>query len=158
MEVQDPRFLCDDHCGRLARWLRFVGFDCRHDQSATDATVLMIAGNEDRIILTRDHHLAAMVLARQAILLQSSDPVGQLREVIDSLSLVIDQARVLTRCTMCNSPITPVAATDIWDRIPPYVQKTRTEFKTCSVCGRVYWEGTHLTRMVERLRGIGLPV
>lgn len=158
MGIQDPKFICDDHCGRLARWLRFIGFDCRHDQVGADSAVLLIAANEERIILTRDHHLAALVLARRVVLLRSSDPLGQLREVLDNLSLDVDRARLLTRCTICNHSIEPADAANMWDRIPPYVQQTKSAFKTCAVCGRVYWEGTHIDRMVERLRGIGVRV
>jgi uncharacterized protein len=158
MALEDPRFICDDHCGRLARWLRFVGFDCLHDQKETDAQLLLKAADDNRVILTRDRHLAGKTLARQAILLSSSDPLIQLREVLESSSLTLADGRLLTRCTVCNAPTDIVDITAIWDRIPPYVQRTQTEFRLCGSCNRIYWKGTHVTRMLERLREVGLAL
>jgi uncharacterized protein with PIN domain len=156
MDSGEPRFICDDHCGRLARWLRFLGFDCLHNQNATDAQVLSLAATEDRVILTRDAHLAAKVLARQVHLLHESDPVRQLQEVIRAQMMSPDRKRLLTRCTICNHPTNPVDPSGVWERIPPYVRKTKTAFKLCMSCGRVYWDGTHVERMLEGLKKYGV--
>jgi hypothetical protein len=155
MTSGDPIFICDDHCGRLARWLRFLGFDCLHDQSETDSHLLRQAAGQDRVILTRDRRLAAKTLARQVILLDSPDPLIQLREVLNTLALAVESGGVLTRCTICNEKTESVDASAVWERIPPYVQRTQTAFRLCRSCGRVYWKGTHVERMLERLRGAG---
>ena len=156
MASTEPKFICDDHCGRLARWLRFIGFDCLHDQSETNSHLLRKAAGEDRVILTRDHCLAAKTLARQVILLASPDPLIQLREVLEASSLTVESGRFLTRCTICNERIETIDTSTVWDRIPPHVQRTRTEFRLCNSCGRIYWKGTHVERMLERLRAAGL--
>ncbi len=152
----EPKFICDDHCGRLARWLRFIGFDCAHNQAGTDSHLLRQSAEEDRVILTCDRRLAAKVLARQVVLLVSPDPLIQLREVLESRGLGVERGLFLTRCTICNRRTESAEASTLWNRIPPYVQQTQTEFRLCNSCLRIYWKGTHVERTLERLRVAGL--
>jgi hypothetical protein len=108
------------------------------------------------VILTRDRRLATKILARQVVLLVSPDPLIQLREVLESLGLSVERGRFLACCTVCNRRTEPVEASTIWTRIPSYVQQTQTEFRLCNSCRRRYWKGTHVERMLERLRAAGL--
>src|SRR3990172_9656915 len=140
MVSAELRFICDDHCGRLARWLRFIGFDCAHDQAETDSRLLRQSAEDNRVILTRDRRLAAKVLARQVILLVSPDPLIQLREVLESLGLGVERGLLLTRCMLCNRRTETAGASAIWTRIPPYVQRTQTEFRLSSSCRHVYFK------------------
>jgi len=154
--TNEPRFACDDHCGRLARWLRTLGYDCTHDQKIEDAALLRLALDEDRIILTRDHHLAAHTLARRVILLESYDPLIEVRQVLDTTGETVSPDRVFTRCTICNGPTAPTALESVADRLPPYVRKTQTVFRTCASCNRIFWRATHVQHMLKRLRAAGI--
>jgi uncharacterized protein with PIN domain len=150
------RFICDDHCGRLARWLRFLGFDCLYQRDIDDHTLLRRATDEQRTILTKDHALAERALARTVVLIVSPDSLQQLAQVIDEQNLTIDSSRIGTRCSMCNGLAQPVPLEQIAERIPPYVRKTQTAFRECEGCHRIYWAGTHVQRMLERLRTAGI--
>jgi len=155
---EDPKFICDDHCGRLARWLRFVGYDCLHDQHELDSHLLRKAADENRVILTRDGRLVAKILARRAILLESYDPLAQLLQVLQSFSLIVERDRMFTRCTVCNQVTEAVDASAVWTSLPPHIQRTKSEFRLCLSCGRIYWSGTHVERMLEKLRAARLIV
>jgi uncharacterized protein with PIN domain len=152
----DTKFICDDHCGRLARWLRFLGFDCLYQRDIDDHTLLRLAIDEQRTILTKDHALAEQAMARSLILLQSAVSLEQLAQVIGDLKLRIDLSRIGTRCSVCNGIAVSVPLEQIADRVPPYVRKTQTAFRECAHCHRIYWAGTHVQRMLERLHAAGI--
>jgi uncharacterized protein with PIN domain len=152
----DARFICDDHCGRLARWLRFLGFDCLYQRDIDDHILLRLAIDQQRTILTKDHALAGRAMARTVVLLQSPDSMQQLVQVIDAQNLAIDPARIGTRCSLCNGLAQPFPLEQIAERVPPYVRKTQTAFRECEDCHRIYWAGTHVQRMLERLRTAGV--
>lgn len=152
----NPKFACDDHCGRLARWLRVLGCDCAHDQNIKDADLLRLALEEDRTILTRDTVLAGHTLARQVILLQSADPLAQVVEVIESAGLTITPDNLFARCSCCNVMTEPTTLEAVTDRLPPYVRRTQTVFRICSSCDRIYWRATHVEHMLQRLRAAGI--
>ena len=152
----NPKFACDDHCGRLARWLRVLSCDCTHNQNIRDADLLRLALDEDRIILTRDSRLAAHTLARQVILLQSADPLAQVIEVIRSAGLTVDPDNLFARCSRCNVVTEPTTPEAVAERLPPYVRHTQTVFRICPSCDRIYWRATHVEHMLQRLRSAGI--
>ena len=53
----DPRFLLDNHLGRLASYLRLTGFDTLYDRDSADAELAETAVQTGRILLTRDRRL-----------------------------------------------------------------------------------------------------
>ncbi|HSW52088.1 MAG TPA: Mut7-C RNAse domain-containing protein, partial [Sulfuricaulis sp.] len=55
--LREPRFVIDANLGQLARYLRLLGFDVLYRNSFTDREVARIAGEEGRIVLTRDRAL-----------------------------------------------------------------------------------------------------
>ncbi|HSG99496.1 MAG TPA: Mut7-C RNAse domain-containing protein [candidate division Zixibacteria bacterium] len=146
-----PKFACDDHCGRLARWLRVLGFDCTHAQDITDAALLTGALAEDRVILTRDRRLAQTTLARRVILLASPDPLAQLVQTLCETESEARRESLFTRCSLCNAPTEPRSGAEIGERIPPYVRRTQTVFRQCPSCRRIFWHGTHVAHMLRRL-------
>jgi len=156
MHVPEPTFLCDDHCGRLARWLRFLGFDCAHRQDFDDATVLRQALDEGRMILTRDHALAGRAMARSVVLLESSHPLEQVNQVLRAFDLKVSDAQIGTVCTVCNVLTEEVETDAIEERLPPYVRATQQVFRECTMCHRLYWRATHVMRMLARLREAGI--
>jgi hypothetical protein len=53
-ELPATRFVLDAHLGKLARYLRMLGFDCRYRTDFDDEELIEIAAREERILLTRD--------------------------------------------------------------------------------------------------------
>jgi len=151
-----PRFLADCNVGRLARWLRVLGFDAAYEPALPDAQIVARALAERRVLLTRD---ADMMRRRaisggelQAILLRHDRVEDQVRQVLTELALEPSQA--LTRCLDCNAELEPRAKQAVADRLPPHVRATQERFSQCPSCARVYWPGTHWERMRERIAAL----
>ncbi|MDY7039462.1 MAG: Mut7-C RNAse domain-containing protein [Chloroflexota bacterium] len=147
------RLLADGMLGRLAKWLRILGFDTVYDPTLDDNALLRLARAEGRVLLTGDRELARRPGA-QSLLVESTELEAQLRQVIVALNLHPDAA--FSRCPVCNVLLETPDKETVRDRVPPYVLRKHTEFRHCPRCDRVYWPGTHYARMKEtmtRLRG-----
>jgi len=147
------KLLCDHMLGSLARWLRFMGYDTAYPEPTSDRDLIDMARREDRILLTRDKELAGRV--RDAVGIRSDDLDEQIREVAAVLPLrLIDP---LSRCSLCNSVLLPVSRDAIEELVPVGVRSRHEEFWRCPSCHRVYWQGSHWDKMVERLNHLDLP-
>lgn len=130
--------------GRLARWLRALGYDTLYDARWDDATIARLARAEDRTVLTRDRGLAAR-RGIKAILVASDHLEEQLRQVRPLLPPA--GANSLGRCPACNGALEEVDHASVERRVPEYVFETQRGFALCRSCGRVYWRGTHYDRL-----------
>lgn len=137
--------------GRLAKWLRLLGYDTRYDNSADDAALLRIAQAEERVLLTRDRSLARQRGVR-AIWIESQDLLAQVRQVQAAIGPPPDSS--LTRCAVCNARLEAIARADVETRVPPYVFQTQDEFCRCPQCERIYWAATHVERMQEVIQAL----
>jgi uncharacterized protein with PIN domain len=139
--------------GRLAKWLRLLGYDTGYDNTASDAELARRARAEERVLLTRDHELADRRGVR-TLLVESEVLQEQVREVWNALGPPPDPA--LSRCAICNQPLQPIARDEIVDRVPPYVHRTQSDFHCCPQCRRIYWPGTHYDAMRAQMRAFGI--
>lgn len=149
----EGRFAADAMLGRLARWLRLLGFDCAYDPEISDEEIAHLAVSERRTILTRDRRLPEEWWLPHIYLVHEEEVRKQLAEVIRHFDLG-PSIRVLTRCNECNRALTRVPRSDVSGRVPPSVLEIQDVFSECEECGRVYWEGSHAARiraLVERL-------
>ncbi|MBP7149634.1 MAG: Mut7-C RNAse domain-containing protein [Acidobacteria bacterium] len=150
-------FIADAMLGRLARWLRLLGFDVLYDASWDDATIARAAAAGGRVVLTRDHALLQRRLVREGLLVDSDDLGAQLRQVL-RFTGPPDPALMFSRCAVCNTPVVPASAAEVAGTVPPFVLRHRAQFVRCTGCGRVYWPGTHRERALAELRRmIGAP-
>ena len=147
------KLLCDHMLGSLARWLRFMGYDTAYPPPGPDRELVDRARREDRILLTRDKELGARVPG--AVQVRSDDLEAQIREVAAVLRLrLVDP---LSRCSLCNEILSPVPVDDVKSFVPEGVRSRHHEFWRCPSCKRVYWQGSHWDKMVERLNHLDLP-
>ena len=151
-----PKLFADAMLGALARWLRALDLDVAYDPSLDDPALVDFSVAEGRTILTRDRRLTERRLARNHILIASDDVAEQVRQVLEALRVQPDPGRRLGRCLRCNQPLRGIDPEEARGRVPPWVARTQEEFRTCPECGRIYWPGTHASRMRERLEGMGL--
>ena len=152
-EEAGAKLVVDGMLGRLARWLRIMGFDTLYDAEWDDLQLVLIARDENRVLLTRDRQLAMRRGAR-SLLIQHEALGDQLRQVVSELSLRVD--RPFSRCSVCNYPLEDVAKDEVRGRVPPYVFKAFDRFRICTRCERVYWRGSHWARMQALLLDEGL--
>jgi uncharacterized protein with PIN domain len=129
------RYLLDAMLGNLATYLRLCGHDAAYvldrDVEADDA-VLALASEENRILLTRDEHLAGR--AEQSILLRERETEPQLRELATG-GVGLTPAEEPVRCGRCNGPLARVTAADS-DARPEYVPDDAAAVWRCRDCAQ----------------------
>ena len=146
------RFLCDEMLLRLARLLRAAGYDTylAHDGQG-DAELLEIARAENRVLVTRDKRLAAQAHPRAVVV----DGRGAYAEA-ETLAAVVPIDWTLapfSRCIVDNAPLREAEPADL-ARMPDQARARPGPFRACPSCHRVYWPGSHVKRLGERLEGL----
>lgn len=142
---QAPIFLVERTMGRLARWLRMLGWDARLAERVPPA------GRQGWVVLTRRKALGG----RQGVLLVESDSLdGQLGQVLNDLKLKPDQEMLFSRCLDCNQPVVLISKDEAMPLVPEYVLHTSPRFTRCPQCGKVFWPGSHGARAGARLEKI----
>jgi uncharacterized protein with PIN domain len=148
------KLLCDDNLGKLAKYLRMLGFDTFFKVDISDSELLGVMLRENRIVLTRDHHLIKRIEPGRFVLIETDSPEEQLKHVVESLKLPVDRDNLFSRCLECNEVCVDVAKDEIKDEVFPYIIKTHDSFRRCPSCGRIYWQGSHYKDMMEKLKGV----
>jgi uncharacterized protein with PIN domain len=140
--------------GKLARWLRMMGYDSLFFDGDDDSSLVRQALAEGRVILTRDTGMMrrrAISSGRlRAVLIESEEPERQMQQLMTVLNLK-GQSRPFTLCLECNQPLESRSREEVVGRIPPYVYRTQTQYMECPECHRIYWRGTHWAAMARQL-------
>ena len=148
-----PKFIVDANVGKLARWLRMLGYDTIFMNDIDDSVLVDIGLKEERVLLTKDTQIMLRRIVTsgkvKALLTAEDDPKEQMRHVITEMKL--DREREFTLCLECNVPLVPRHKDEVRDLVPPYVYKTQTQYHQCPICGRIYWRGTHWKHMNQEL-------
>ena len=142
----DPRFILDNHLGRLAVYLRMLGFDSLYRNDFQDEELAQLASGQDRILLTRDRQLLMRNQVTHGYWLRSKVPHEQLAEVVSRYELS-SRASPFRRCMRCNGLLQPVKKEMVEDRLQPLTRLYFDDFRMCSDCRQVYWKGSHYERM-----------
>ncbi len=152
--ISNLKFIVDNNVGKLAKWLRIMGYDTLFFNGSDDSGLIATALAEDRVMLTRDTQIMKrrVVTSGQlkAILIQSDEPERQMRQVIDSLNLDW-QFKPFTICLECNQPLVERSKQQVSNLVPPYVFQTQSQYMECPACHRIYWKGTHWQAMTKKL-------
>jgi uncharacterized protein len=147
-------FVADCMLGRLAKWLRILGFDVLYFPKAEDPALVEIARREGRVLLTRDTGLIERTAKREDRLFVRSDVwEDQVVQILDEYGLW-DEVRPNTRCIACNLPLKTLSRERARNLVTPYVGERASVFAVCPGCERVFWQGTHygdMEKKVERL-------
>jgi uncharacterized protein with PIN domain len=142
-----PRFLLDNHLGRLARYLRLLGFDTLYfNNTNDDAQLAQMAQDRGLILLSRDRGLLKRSQVVHGYCVRSKEPQEQVRAVLHRYQLY-DQIQPWRRCLRCNGPLQPVAKEKILDRLEPKTRLYYHDFQICADCEQIYWKGSHFKRL-----------
>ena len=136
------RFVADVHLGRLAYYLRLLGFDARYDTNAADAELLAVSRDERRILLSRDRALLDHPALWRGYRVRETAPRRQIAEVLARFDLY-RLAAPLTRCLCCNTPLRVLSPAQAAQRLPDDIGYRYGAFWECPGCGRTYWQGSH---------------
>ncbi|KMY65889.1 hypothetical protein AAU61_19880 [Desulfocarbo indianensis] len=135
--AQAPRFLVEQTLGRLARWLRLLGWE------ASLADKVPSFGRPGITILTRRRGLAQ----RPGVLCIESDQLaGQLKQVVHGLGLEIDPGLFFSRCLACGQEVTAISREEARGQVPDHVWHIAPRFTRCPGCGKIFWPGSHGAR------------
>jgi uncharacterized protein with PIN domain len=145
------KLLLDGMLGRLAKWLRFLGYDTAYSPDLGDNELVRLARAQGRILLTRDRELTRR-RGLNSLLVDSDELEQQIQQVISDLHLDIEQP--LSRCPVCNTPLREVEKLSVKKRVPPYIFRTKKHFSLCPECDQIYWRGTHWTNIREKITQI----
>ena len=142
--------------GRLAKWLRLIGYDTLYFRKIEDSQLMRMAMREGRILLTRDIELFKR-RGFQGLFIDSADLKNQLTQVIKEAKLR-PKIKTSIRCPRCNERLKAVRREQIRESVPAYVYANQREFSRCPRCDRIFWKGTHWQRIERRLQEMGLVI
>jgi uncharacterized protein len=144
--LRQIRFILDVHLGKLANYLRMLGFDTLYRNDYDDPELAQISEREKRILLTRDMGLLKRSLVTHGYFLRETNPKQQLREVIRRFDL----SRLATpfqRCVNCNGLIHSIDKAEIADQVAPDTLAYYDQFYRCDTCQKIYWKGSHYPKI-----------
>lgn len=148
-----PSFLIDVMLQKLGRWLRILGIRAEDPEDHDDAAILFQAKSKGLTLLTMDKELAAKA-ARLKIKSLHIPPT--MIDITDQLSLLARKFRLpikgweeRTLCTKCGGELDVVSSESVAGRIPPGVLRRFKDVWQCTVCGHIYWMGSHWERIGE---------
>jgi uncharacterized protein len=156
----EPRFVADVHLGRLSAGLRLAGFDTKYRNDYPDVEIVAISAGEDRVLLTRDVGVLKHGIVMRGYFVRETQPARQLVEVLRRFDLVT-VAAPFTRCLRCNSLLDVVAKDRVQHLLPARTRESYREFSRCPTCSRIYWQGSHYSRMrlfIETAFATAIPV
>jgi uncharacterized protein with PIN domain len=143
------KFVADRMLGRLARYLRMLGYDVVYPGEGDDIHLVHIARRDRRILLTRDAHFAGRTDIR-VVLITDGSIERQLKQVVEELRLRPDRVSSC-RCTLCNGNLEEVSRRKVKDLVPEHVYLSHEKFWVCSSCGHCYWPGSHWENLMKKM-------
>jgi len=145
--LRKTRFVLDSHLGRLAAYLRMLGFDSLYRNDYEDAILANISAQQKRILLTCDRRLLMRKIITHGYFVRSRQPHEQVIEVLQRLDL-FNNIKPFTRCMHCNGLIQSVDKKAIEANLLPLTRQHYDTFSQCLDCRKIYWKGSHFQSML----------
>ena len=142
------RFVLDNHLGKLAAYLRLLGFDVAYRNDLQDDKLALISSQEERLLLTRDRRLLMRSVITQGYCVRAHLPRPQVIEILTRYDL-FSAIAPFGRCVHCNALLQPVPKEKILERLQPLTRRYFEEFQRCPACDQVYWKGSHYEHIQE---------
>ncbi len=144
--LRKPKFILDVHLGTLAKYMRMFGFDTLYKNNYKDEEIIEISLKEKRAILTKDRGILKRSDVTHGYWIRSTKREEQIVEVIKRFDLK-EQIKELSRCLICNSVLRKISKGKVMERLPPKVKEYQNEFYFCANCDKIFWKGSHFTKM-----------
>jgi len=151
--LRTPRFVVDIHLGKLAGYLRLLGFDALYRNDFEDNELAEISSTEVRILLTRDRGLLKRKVVTRGYLVRKDDPKEQIHEIVRRFDLA-QLAVPFSRCSLCNGILSSVSKKTIEKDLEPLTKEHYHNFKQCPGCRQIYWKGSHFDEIENFIRSI----
>jgi uncharacterized protein with PIN domain len=151
------KFIADNNVGKLARWLRLIGYDTLLFKQKDDGQMIKIALSENRVILTKDTQFMKRRLVTngklKTIHIRQDDPKLQVQELVETLNLNY-HFKPFSLCLECNQELIARDKEEVQNLVPSHVFETQTQYTECPACHRIYWPGTHWQAMGTKLQDL----
>ncbi|MEW8236125.1 MAG: Mut7-C RNAse domain-containing protein [Candidatus Thiodiazotropha endolucinida] len=154
--LRSLQFIADAHLGKLARYLRLLGFDCLFFNDTGDKNLVRISVEQGRVLLTRDRDLLMHRVITHGCFIHATRPRRQLIELVQRLQLA-GMYNPFTRCMECNGQMAAVEKSLIEDQLPGRVRQHYNDFWRCDECGRIYWKGSHYRDLRAFIDSLATP-
>ena len=151
--LREPKFICDVHLGKLARYLRMTGFDIYYKNVLSDEEIVKKSSKERRAILTKDRGILKRNEVTHGYYVRTKKVEEQVIEVIKRFDLQ-KEIKEFRRCLECNSELSKIEKEIIIEFLPPKVSASQNEFYRCPSCKKIYWKGTHHQKMLSFIQKI----
>jgi uncharacterized protein with PIN domain len=148
------RFVVDMTVGKLAKWLRALGFDTAVYPGRDLHRLVQLSRRENRVIVTRNRQLKAKLFLGNILILKENEADRQIAAVIRSMKIPVVPQRFLSRCLRCNELLETVPRERVEGKVPEFVFHAHEAFHRCPACQKIYWEGTHPTNMKRKIEKI----
>lgn len=139
--------------GKLAKWLKILGFDVTYFKKIEDSELLHLAEEEGRILLTRDGHLIEKAKELRSLFIESESWREQVEQVLGHFNLW-SKVQPHSRCIDCNVALKNLPKKRAKNLVSSFVFEHSTTFALCPRCGRVFWKGTHFHDMEFKIEDI----
>jgi len=150
------RFVTDSSLDFVARRLRFLGYDVAGLGGARLEELFEAAEREQRIVLTLSARHPRRFGSVTAMRLERDRPEAAVREVASRFE---PSSPLFARCPSCNSTLRTRLPMEARGEVPGRVLRAHTEFRFCPLCGKWYWNGTHVERIRRWLEAaLGRPL
>lgn len=144
------KFIVDCMLGKLAKWLKILGFDTLYFNKIEDDDFLAHAQKKKRVILTRDTGMIDRSGDIENLFIDSEDWKDQVKQVLNTFNLW-DQVKPNSRCIECNMVLKSLPKSKAKNLVVPFVYEHAESFALCPSCGRVFWQGTHFQDMEYKI-------
>ncbi|MBI4777223.1 MAG: hypothetical protein HY788_24080 [Deltaproteobacteria bacterium] len=144
------KFAADRMLGRLAKWLRILGYDTIYDQNM-DANSVLSYTRDGRTVLTRGGRFRKDFL-RGIVWIQDDRVDWQIRQLLNENYIDAQGKEKFLLCSRCNVKLLAANYPEAEGRVPEYVMHSQKKILRCPACNRFYWSGTHQERMRHYIR------
>ena len=148
-----PKFILDTHLGRLAAYLRMMGFDTLYKNDYEDDVLAEVSASENRILLTRDIGVLKRGIVVYGYFVRETNPRRRFIEIARRYNLS-SYSTAFGRCTRCNGTLNNVQKADILEELSDRTASHYDTFYQCVACHQVYWRGSHYYRMQELIQEV----
>jgi uncharacterized protein with PIN domain len=152
-EGRSLKFLVDAMLGKLARWLRILGQNVVYSVEFSDSTLLKLAKDEGRVLLTKDFELYQRAISKgqDAFYVEGKTGSTRLAKVAKRYGLTLSINMDKSHCPFCNTPLKSVQKEEIKDKLELNTYTYYDIFWSCPCCGQIYWQGAHWKQIIKTL-------
>ena len=146
------KFIADRMLGKLAKQLRMLGYDTLYYRGEDAYSLIRLARQEGRVILTRNTKLLPRKPEDLILQMTEDNPFLQLNELIQKGKIEIDEEKLFSRCLLCNAFLDSISRKEVEGKVPDFIFHQHKEFFRCPQCQRIYWPGSHHENMQKKIK------